>query len=113
MSDQSAIAPPEPGACSVLVSSLSHRSPSGQDPDGEQLTAAVTGLLERFAAIPDHRNLTWVDHPLPAVLALCAGAVVAGMRSFTAIAGWIADAPERVWCQGAVERPNSGAVAAG
>jgi predicted transposase YbfD/YdcC len=80
----------------VLVSSLSHCSPSGRDPGGEQVTAAVTGLLERFAAIPDHRNLTWVDHPLPAVLALCAGAVVAGMRSFTAIAGWVADAPERV-----------------
>jgi predicted transposase YbfD/YdcC len=54
----------------------------------------VEGLLERFAAIPDHRNPAWVDHPLASVLALCAGAVVAGMRSFTAIAGWVADVPE-------------------
>jgi hypothetical protein len=30
---------------------------------------------------------------LSAVLALCAAAVVAGMRSFTAIAGWVADVP--------------------
>ena len=96
MSTQFATAGLEPGACSVLVSSLSPCSSAGQDPDGEQVTAAVVGLLERFAAIPDHRNLTWVDHPLAAVLALCAGAVVAGMRSFTAITGWIADAPERV-----------------
>ena len=34
-----------------------------------------------------------MDHPLPAVLALCAGAVVAGMSSFTAIAGWVTDVP--------------------
>lgn len=34
-----------------------------------------------------------MEHPLPAVLALCAGAVVAGMSSFTAIAGWVADVP--------------------
>jgi len=33
---------------------------------------------------------------LAAVLVLCAAAVVAGMRSFTAIAGWIADAPAEV-----------------
>jgi predicted transposase YbfD/YdcC len=60
------------------------------------VTDTVTGLLERFASIPDHRQSAWVDHPLPAVLALCAGAVVAGMGSFTAIAGWIADASEEV-----------------
>jgi hypothetical protein len=34
-----------------------------------------------------------VEHPLPAVLALCAGAVVAGMASFTAIASWVTDVP--------------------
>jgi predicted transposase YbfD/YdcC len=34
-----------------------------------------------------------VVHPVAAVLTLCAGAVVAGMRSFTAIAGWVADTP--------------------
>jgi hypothetical protein len=34
-----------------------------------------------------------VTHPLAVVLALAAGAVVAGIRSFTAIAGWVEDAP--------------------
>jgi predicted transposase YbfD/YdcC len=53
----------------------------------------VTGLLDRFAEVGDPRRTGWVDHPVAAVLALCAGAVVAGMRSFTAIAGWVADVP--------------------
>jgi predicted transposase YbfD/YdcC len=80
------------------VSSLSKGLSGGPDPGGERASVAVTvaGLRERFAGIPDHRNLAWVDHPLAAVLVLCAAAVVAGMRSFTAIAGWIADAPEEV-----------------
>jgi predicted enzyme related to lactoylglutathione lyase len=34
-----------------------------------------------------------VEHPLAAVLALRAAAVVAGMRGFTAIAGWVRDVP--------------------
>lgn len=76
----------------MLVSSLSQCPTSGQ----ERVAATVVGLLERFAAIRDHRDVAWVDHPLAAVLALCAGSVIAGMRSFTAIAGWIADAPESV-----------------
>lgn len=55
--------------------------------------SVVTGLLDRFAEVGDPRRPGWVDHPVAAVLALCAGAVVAGMRSFTAIAGWVADVP--------------------
>jgi predicted transposase YbfD/YdcC len=53
----------------------------------------VTDLLACFLDVPDCRAPRWVEHPLAAVLALCAGAVVAGMRSFTAVAGWIADVP--------------------
>lgn len=80
-----------------MVSSLSPDPPGGPERDGERISAAaVAGLRERFAGIPDHRNVVWVDHPLAAVLVLCAAAVVAGMRSFTAIAGWIADAPAEV-----------------
>jgi predicted transposase YbfD/YdcC len=76
---------------------LSPDPPGGPERDGERISAAaVAGLRERFAGIPDHRNVVWVDHPLAAVLVLCAAAVVAGMRSFTAIAGWIADAPAEV-----------------
>ena len=54
---------------------------------------AALDLVDRLAQIDDPRQVSWVDHPLPAVLALCAGAVVAGMSSFTAIAGWVTDVP--------------------
>lgn len=50
-------------------------------------------LLGHFAKVRDPRRVRWVDHPVSVVLALCAGAVVAGMRSFTAIAGWVIDTP--------------------
>jgi predicted transposase YbfD/YdcC len=50
-------------------------------------------LLSHFAKVKDPRRVRWVDHPVSVVLALCAGAVVAGMRSFTAIAGWVTDTP--------------------
>jgi predicted transposase YbfD/YdcC len=53
-------------------------------------------LLELLAAVSDGRPGQGRDHPVPAVLALAAGAVVAGMRSFTAIAGWAADVPAGV-----------------
>ena len=91
----SAITDAEPSACSALISAFP--APRQADPPPLHLvTDTVTGLLARFAHIPEHRHLAWVDHPLPAVLALCAGAVVAGMNSFTAIAGWVADTSEEI-----------------
>jgi hypothetical protein len=64
-------------------------------------TAAVEGpeLLRRFAGISDGRSDQGRDHPVAVVLTLCAAAVLAGMRSFTAIAGWVADVPAelRAW----------------
>jgi hypothetical protein len=53
-------------------------------------------LLDHLIPIPDWRDQRWVEHPLAAVLALCAGAVVAGMRGFAAIAGWVRDVPADV-----------------
>jgi DDE_Tnp_1-associated len=53
-------------------------------------------LLELLAAVPDGRPGQGRDHPVAAVLALAAAAVVAGSRSFTAIAGWAADVPADV-----------------
>jgi predicted transposase YbfD/YdcC len=50
-------------------------------------------LLQRFAAVSDGRSDQGRDHPVAVVLVLCAAAVLAGMRSFTAIAGWVADVP--------------------
>jgi predicted transposase YbfD/YdcC len=57
--------------------------------------AAVAGpdLLKRFAGISDRRSDQGREHPVAVVLTLCAAAVLAGMRSFTAIAGWITDVP--------------------
>ena len=67
------------------------------DPDvrGRLAAAAVEGpeLLGRFAGISDGRSEQGRDHPVAVVLTLCAAAVLAGMRSFTAIAGWVADVP--------------------
>lgn len=61
--------------------------------DPAEAGRAVPDLVEWFAKIDDPRHGKWVDHPVAAVLALCAGAVVAGKASFTAIAGWVADVP--------------------
>jgi hypothetical protein len=50
-------------------------------------------LLERFRLVGDGRSDIGRAHPVAVVLALAAAAVVGGMRSFTAIAGWVADTP--------------------
>ena len=52
-----------------------------------------TDLLQRFVVVSDGRRDQGRVHPVAVVLALCAAAVVAGMASFTAIAGWVADVP--------------------
>jgi hypothetical protein len=71
---------------SPIVSELAEYDPVEAAP-------AVMDLVDRFGQIADPRQARWVEHPLPAVLVLCAGAVVAGNTSFTAIAGWIAEVP--------------------
>src|SRR5260370_15478028 len=50
-------------------------------------------LLELFGSVPDGRSGQGRDHPVGAVLALAAAAVVAGMKGYTAIAGWVQDGP--------------------
>ena len=50
-------------------------------------------LLQRFGQVSDGRSDQGRVHPVAPVLALCAAAVVAGMASFTAIAGWVTDVP--------------------
>jgi hypothetical protein len=56
-------------------------------------------LLVRFAEVSDGRSDQGRVHPVAVVLALCAAAVVAGMGSFTAIAGWAADVPAELLAQ--------------
>jgi len=67
------------------------------DPEGGDRLADVavggSDLLCRFGGIGDGRSGQGRDHPVAVVLTLCAAAVLAGMRSFTAIAGWVADVP--------------------
>ena len=53
-------------------------------------------LLELFAGVSDGRVGPGRDHPVAAVLALAAAAVVAGMRGYTAITGWVADVPPAI-----------------
>jgi predicted transposase YbfD/YdcC len=57
---------------------------------------ACTDLLELFARVSDGRSDQGRDHPVAVVLALAAAAVVAGMKGYTAITGWVADVPAGV-----------------
>jgi predicted transposase YbfD/YdcC len=50
-------------------------------------------LLKLFAGVSDGRVGPGRDHPVAAVLALAAAAVVAGMKGYAAITGWVADVP--------------------
>ncbi|MHA5052206.1 transposase family protein [Streptomyces sp. SD15] len=62
-------------------------------PHPQALVREVPGLLERLAAVPDPRDPRGVRHPLVAVLALTACAVLAGAKSLLAVGEWVADAP--------------------
>jgi predicted transposase YbfD/YdcC len=53
--------------------------------------AACLDLLDRFMDVSDGRSRQARAHPVAAALTLAAAAVLAGMRSFTAIAGWVLD----------------------
>jgi predicted transposase YbfD/YdcC len=57
---------------------------------------ACCDLLRLFAGISDGRVGPGRDHPVAAVLALAAAAVVAGMKGYTAITGWVADVPPAI-----------------
>ena len=64
-----------------------------------QVPAAPAGLLETLARVPDPRKPRGIRHGLPAVLSVALAAVVAGARSFVAIAEWAADASPEVLTQ--------------
>jgi predicted transposase YbfD/YdcC len=87
------LSPDEADTWSVLVSLLSADDAVADEPDGAAPDSAVVDLVDYFVPLDDPRHQQWVEHPLAAVLTLCAAAVVAGMRGFTAIAGWVADTP--------------------
>jgi predicted transposase YbfD/YdcC len=58
--------------------------------------AETPDLLAYLATIPDPRASCGRRHPLIAILAMAAAAVLTGARSMTAIAEWAADAPQPV-----------------
>ena len=70
------------------------------EPVASAAPGAVAGvgddLLELFGSVPDGRSGQGRDHPVAVVLVLAAAAVVAGMRGYTAIAGWVKDVPPPV-----------------
>jgi len=74
---------------------------SAQLPHTDLHSAALydADLLRRFGVVSDGRSGQGRDHPVAVVLTLCAAAVLAGMRSFTAIAGWVADVPAELLTQ--------------
>jgi predicted transposase YbfD/YdcC len=57
---------------------------------------AAGDLLELFGLVTDGRSGPGRDHPVAVVLALAAAAVVAGMKGYEAIAGWVKDVPPPV-----------------
>jgi predicted transposase YbfD/YdcC len=62
----------------------------------EAVTEIGDDLLELFGSVSDGRSDQGRDHPVAAVLALAAAAVVAGMKGYTAISGWVKDVPPPV-----------------
>jgi DDE family transposase len=70
------------------MAQLAHHDPLGD--------AEVGHLLDYLATISDPRALSGRRHPLVAILALAAAAVLTGARSMAAIAEWAVDAPQAV-----------------
>jgi DDE_Tnp_1-associated len=70
----------------AALAQLTHAEPL-QDTDRPDLLACL-------ATVPDPRAACDRRHPLVAILGLAAAAVLAGARSVTAIAEWVADAPQ-------------------
>jgi DDE_Tnp_1-associated len=57
---------------------------------------ASIGLLQALSAVPDPRRSQGRCHSLQSILVLAVGAVLAGARSYAAIAQWAAEAGHNV-----------------
>jgi predicted transposase YbfD/YdcC len=95
-----------------LISRLADDLADGELAAPGPAPARCGDLLELLAGVTDGRPGKGRDHPVAAVLALAAAAVVAGSRSFTAIAGWAADVPadvlEDLYRRCGAARPEAG-----
>jgi predicted transposase YbfD/YdcC len=76
-----------PASPSSLISALS------RVPAGVAVPDTAAGLPAALAHLPDPRARRGVRHRLPVVLSAAVCAVVAGYRSYTAIAEWVGDVP--------------------
>jgi hypothetical protein len=64
-----------------------------------EVPAAPAGLLQTPARVADPRKARGIRHALPGVLTVALASVVAGARSFVAIAKWATDATPEVLAQ--------------
>ena len=78
---------------SLIPTALTHLVQADR---GQLQDAVAPDLLAYLATVPDPRAARGRRHPLVAILALAAAAVLAGARSIAAIAEWAADAPQPV-----------------
>ena len=76
-----------PASPSSLIASLSSA------PAGLPAQELAAGLPTALAAVPDPRARRGIRHRLTVVVTAAICAVVAGYRSYTAIAEWVADLP--------------------
>jgi predicted transposase YbfD/YdcC len=80
---------------SPIPAALAHLARTDTDPVQLQ-DADAPHLLTYLAAVPDPRAAHGRRHPLVAILAMAAAAVLTGARSIAAIAEWAADTPQPV-----------------
>lgn len=75
------------------------------------IPAAPAALLATLDTVPDPRKRRGRRHPLPAILAIAVCAVIAGARSFVAIAEWAAAAtPVALAKLGVTEVPSESTI---
>ena len=79
-----------PASPSLLISALSCTPPGVTVPD------TASGLPAALARLPDPRARRGVRHRLPVVVSAAVCAVLAGYRSYTAIAEWVDDVPATI-----------------
>jgi hypothetical protein len=80
----------------ILTSRLADELADGRSAAAGPAPVVCRDLLGSLAGVTDERPGQGRDHPVAAMLALAAAAVVAGSGSFSAIAGWAAEVPADV-----------------
>ena len=86
----------EAGAAPVSVSSLIPSLTGHVHTGAESVDVVPTSLLEALAAVSDPRSRRGLRHRFGTILGVAVCAVLAGARSYAAIAEWAADLPPAV-----------------